>query len=156
MPPTRIKRSNTSSAVPASLEDGELAINQATGTLYYHASDGSVGVLSSGGGGGGGGASLSNSTPAPLGTASAGASSSASRSDHVHAVPAYSSLTGIPSTFAPSYHTHIASEVSGVVASSVTGITGATAVTNIVALTQSQYSAIASPSSNTLYIIKAG
>jgi len=45
MPPTRIKRSNTSAAVPASLDDGELAINQATGTLYYRTAAGSVATL---------------------------------------------------------------------------------------------------------------
>jgi hypothetical protein len=48
MPPTRIKRSNTSSAVPASLEDGEIAINQADGRLYYHTSVGGVSYLAGG------------------------------------------------------------------------------------------------------------
>ena len=42
MPPPRIKRSNTASAVPASLEDGEIAINQADGKLYYHTAAGGV------------------------------------------------------------------------------------------------------------------
>jgi hypothetical protein len=36
MPPPRLKRSNTAGAAPASLEDGEIAINQADGKLYYH------------------------------------------------------------------------------------------------------------------------
>ena len=41
MPPPRLKRSNTAGAAPASLEDGEIAINQADGKLYYHtAADG--------------------------------------------------------------------------------------------------------------------
>jgi len=58
--------------------------------------------------GSGGGASLSDATPSALGTASAGTSSTASRSDHVHAVPtiSYANLTNVPSTFAPSTHTH--------------------------------------------------
>jgi hypothetical protein len=53
-------------------------------------------------------ASLSDATPSALGTVSAGTSSTASRSDHVHAVPviSYANLTNVPSTFAPSTHTH--------------------------------------------------
>ena len=58
--------------------------------------------------GSGGGASLSDATPSALGTASAGTSTTASRSDHVHATPviSYANLTNVPSTFAPSSHTH--------------------------------------------------
>jgi len=44
-------------------------------------------------------------------------------------------------------------DVSGVVPSTTTGITGATAITNIVSLTQSSYDAIGSKSATTLYII---
>jgi hypothetical protein len=64
--------------------------------------------------GAGGGASLSDATPAALGTASAGTSSLASRADHVHATPviSYANLTNVPSTFAPSTHTHTASAIS--------------------------------------------
>lgn len=56
---------------------------------------------------------LSDATPAALGTSAAGTSSSASRSDHVHAAPviSYANLTNVPSTFAPSTHTHTASHV---------------------------------------------
>jgi hypothetical protein len=63
--------------------------------------------------GAGGGATLSDSTPSALGTASAGVSTTASRSDHVHAVPviSYANLSNVPSTFAPSTHTHTASQV---------------------------------------------
>lgn len=53
------------------------------------------GVLSATGGGGGSGVTLSSSTPQPLGTASAGSSSEASRADHVHAMPAASSISGL-------------------------------------------------------------
>lgn len=42
MPPPRLKRSNTAGAVPASLEDAEIAINQADGRLYYRTVAGGV------------------------------------------------------------------------------------------------------------------
>lgn len=62
-----------------------------------------------------GSVNLSDATPTALGTAAAGSSSSAARADHVHptltAFP-YSGLTGVPSTFAPSSHTHAASQIS--------------------------------------------
>jgi hypothetical protein len=45
MPPPRLKRSNTAGASPASLEDGEIAINQADGTLYYRTTAAGVGAL---------------------------------------------------------------------------------------------------------------
>ena len=51
MATVRIKRSNTSSATPASLADGEIAINQADGRLYYHTAAGGVGSIASSGGG---------------------------------------------------------------------------------------------------------
>jgi len=41
----RIKRSNTASAVPASLADGEIAVNQQDGKLYYHTAAGGVASL---------------------------------------------------------------------------------------------------------------
>jgi hypothetical protein len=63
--------------------------------------------------GAGGGATLSDATPSALGTASAGVSTAASRSDHVHAVPviSYANLTNVPSTFAPSTHTHTSAAI---------------------------------------------
>ena len=42
MPPPRLKRSNTAGAVPSSLEDGEIAINQADGKLFYRTAAGGV------------------------------------------------------------------------------------------------------------------
>ena len=48
MPPTRIKRSNTASAAPSSLADGEIAINQADGTLWYHTAVGGVAAFTGG------------------------------------------------------------------------------------------------------------
>lgn len=47
MPPPRLKRSNTASAVPASLQDGEIAINQADGKLYYRTVAGGVASFAS-------------------------------------------------------------------------------------------------------------
>jgi hypothetical protein len=44
-------------------------------------------------------------------------------------------------------------DVSGVVPSNTTGITGASAITNIVSLTQANYDALSSKSATTLYII---
>lgn len=49
MPPPRLKRSNTSGAVPASLEDAEIAINQADGKIFYRTTAGGVGEISGGG-----------------------------------------------------------------------------------------------------------
>lgn len=46
MPPPRLKRSNTAGAVPASLEDAEIAINQADGKLYYRTVVGGVAAFS--------------------------------------------------------------------------------------------------------------
>jgi hypothetical protein len=62
-----------------------------------------------------GSVNLADETPQPLGTASAGTALTAARADHVHAVGsvAYSSLSGIPSTFAPSAHSHAVSDVTG-------------------------------------------
>lgn len=45
MPPPRLKRSNTAAAVPLSLEDGEIAVNQADGRLFYCTAAGGVGTL---------------------------------------------------------------------------------------------------------------
>jgi hypothetical protein len=45
MPPPRLKRSNTAGVAPASLEDGEVAINQQDGRLYYHTAAGGVASL---------------------------------------------------------------------------------------------------------------
>jgi len=58
---------------------------------------------------------LADETPQPLGVASAGTALTAARADHVHAVGSvqYSSLSGIPSTFAPSAHSHAVSDITG-------------------------------------------
>jgi hypothetical protein len=48
MPPPRLKRSNTAGAAPASLEDAEIAINQADGKLYYHTTAGGVSTFIAG------------------------------------------------------------------------------------------------------------
>jgi hypothetical protein len=84
--------------------------------------------IPAGAAGAGGGASLSDATPSALGTASAGTSSTASRSDHVHAVPtiSYANLTNVPSTFAPSTHTHTASQITDLATSVATSVAGRT------------------------------
>lgn len=84
--------------------------------------------IPAGAAGAGGGASLSDATPSALGTAAAGTSSTASRSDHVHAVPtiSYANLTNVPSTFAPSTHTHTASQITDLSASVATSVAGRT------------------------------
>jgi hypothetical protein len=58
------------------------------------------------------GASLSDATPQPLGTAAAGTSGLASRADHVHELPtiSYTSLSNVPTAFAPD--TNVANVVS--------------------------------------------
>jgi hypothetical protein len=58
---------------------------------------------------------LGDETPQPLGVASAGTALTAARADHVHAVGSitFSSLSGIPSTFAPAAHQHAISDVTG-------------------------------------------
>ena len=50
---TRILRSTTAGAVPASLVSGEIAINEADGKLFYRAASGTVTQLATGSGGGG-------------------------------------------------------------------------------------------------------
>jgi hypothetical protein len=58
------------------------------------------------------GASLSDATPQPLGTAAPGVSGLASRADHVHDLPtiSYTSLSNVPTAFAPD--TNVANVVS--------------------------------------------
>lgn len=56
---------------------------------------------------------LADETPQPLGVASAGSATRAARADHVHPVPSitFASLSGVPTSFSPSAHTHSISEV---------------------------------------------
>jgi hypothetical protein len=84
------------------------------------------------------GASLSDATPQPLGTAAAGVSSLASRADHVHELPtiSYTSLSNVPTAFAPD--TNVANVVSvngqtGVVSLDSLGVSAASAVHSHVA-----------------------
>jgi hypothetical protein len=46
-----------------------------------------------------------------------------------------------------------AADVSGVVPSTTTGITGAAAITNMVSLTAAQYAALGTKNSSTLYVV---
>jgi hypothetical protein len=71
---------------------------------------------------------LSSATPSALGTAAAGSSTLAARGDHVHALPviSYANLSGVPSTFAPSTHTHTASQITDLSTSAATSVAGRT------------------------------
>jgi hypothetical protein len=84
------------------------------------------------------GASLSDATPQPLGTAAAGVSGLASRADHVHDLPtiSYTSLSNVPTAFAPD--TSVANVVSvngqtGVVSLDSLGVSAASATHSHVA-----------------------
>jgi hypothetical protein len=77
--------------------------------------------------------SASTATPQALGTAAAGTSADFARADHVHPKPSPADL--------------------GAVASDTTGITGASAITNIVAISQADYDDIVSPDASTLFLI---
>jgi hypothetical protein len=105
----------------------------------------------------------SSTTPQALGTAAAGTSDDYSRGDHVHAAPALDDLSNV-SAAAPSDNDVLtfdtgtgtwvaeAAAASGI-ASDITGITGASAITNIVAISQDDYDDIVSPDAATLFII---
>jgi hypothetical protein len=107
--------------------------------------------------------SASTATPQALGTAAAGTSDDYSRGDHVHAAPALNDLSNV-SAAAPSdndvlvYDTATstwvaeAAAASGI-ASDTTGITGASAISNIVAIQQADYDNIVSPDAATLFLI---
>lgn len=77
--------------------------------------------------GGTSGIVVSSATPQPLGTASAGSSGDASRADHVHQLPiiSYTALSNVPTTFAPSAHTHSTADITGYTLTSVNGLDGA-------------------------------
>jgi hypothetical protein len=60
----QLKRSSVANAAPATLADGELALNFRDGKLYYRNHTGAI-VEFAGGGGGGGGGSLSGSVTIP-------------------------------------------------------------------------------------------
>jgi len=86
----------------------------------------------------------------------------------------WTNVTGKPTTFTPSSHTHTVSEITdypwsagdktkldgieagaqvNVVDSDPTGVTGADQITNIISLTQAEYDAIGAPDASTLYVI---
>jgi hypothetical protein len=105
----------------------------------------------------------STATPQALGSASAGTSDDYSRADHVHAAPALNDLSNV-SAATPSDNDVLvfdtatgnwvaeAPAASGI-ASDTTGITGASAITNIIAISQDDYDDIGSPDASTLFII---
>jgi hypothetical protein len=105
----------------------------------------------------------SAATPQPLGTAAAGTSDDYSRADHIHAAPALDDLSNVSAAtpsdndvlvFDTATSTWVAeAAAAGGIASDTTGITGASAITNIVAISQADYDDIVSPDASTLYVI---
>ena len=105
---------------------------------------------------GSGGASLSDATPQPLGTASAGTASTASRSDHVHASPSVSGITGLQTALdgkAATSHTHTASQISDRATSLVTSVNGQTGDVTVAGGSGSSYT-LPTASSTTLGGVK--
>ena len=105
---------------------------------------------------GSGGASLSDATPQALGTAYAGASSAASRSDHVHASPSVSGITGLQTALdskAETSHTHTASQISDRATALVTSVNGQTGDVTVTGGSGSSYT-LPTASSTTLGGVK--
>lgn len=96
-----IKKSSVASKVPlvADLDYGELALNYADGKLYYKKSDNTIQQLNASGTG-----DMSKST---YDTNNNGKVDSAEAADSVP----WSGITGTPSTFTPSAHTHPISDI---------------------------------------------
>jgi hypothetical protein len=105
----------------------------------------------------------SAATPQALGTAAAGTSDDYSRADHIHAAPALDDLSNVSAAtpsdndvlvFDTGTSTWVAeAAAAGGIASDTTGITGASAITNIVAISQADYDNIGSPDAATLFLI---
>jgi hypothetical protein len=141
------KRSYTTGAVPTTsdLDVNEIAISWADNKLFTKNSAGNIVSVTLGGGS----YTLPTATGSVLGGIKVGANLTIT--DGVLAAD----VSGVVSSVAgrTGAVTLTSADVSGVAASSATGITGATAITNIVSLTQSSYDALGSKSATTLYII---
>jgi hypothetical protein len=141
------KRSFTTGAVPTTsdLDVNEIAISWADNKLFTKNSAGNIVSVTLGGGS----YTLPTATGSVLGGIKVGANLTIT--DGVLAAD----VSGVVSSVAgrTGAVTLTSADVSGVAASSATGITGATAITNIVSLTQSSYDALGSKSATTLYII---
>jgi hypothetical protein len=107
--------------------------------------------------------SASTATPQALGTPAAGTSADYSRGDHIHAAPALNDLSNVSAAtpsdndvlvFDTATSTWIAeAPAASGIASDTTGITGASTITNIVAISQADYDDIVSPDAATLFLI---
>ena len=141
------KRSFTTGAVPTTsdLDVNEIAISWADNKLFTKNSAGNIVSVTLGGGS----YTLPTATGSVLGGIKVGANLTIT--DGVLAAD----VSGVVSSVAgrTGAVTLTSADVSGVAASSATGITGATAITNIVSLTQSSYDALGSKIATTLYII---
>lgn len=137
------KRSYTASSVPLTtdLESHELAINWADGKAFTKNAAGNIVSVTLGGGS----YTLPAATTSSLGGVIVGTGLSVSSGTVSAAVTSVAGRTGAV--------TLTSADVSGVIPSTTTGITGAAAITNIVSLTAAQYAALGTKNSSTLYIV---
>jgi hypothetical protein len=137
------KRSYTASSVPLTtdLESHELAINWADGKAFTKNAAGNIVSVTLGGGS----YTLPAATTSSLGGVIVGTGLSVSSGTVSAAVSSVAGRTGAV--------TLTSADVSGVIPSTTTGITGAAAITNIVSLTAAQYAALGTKNSSTLYIV---
>jgi hypothetical protein len=174
----RFKRSSVSGESPttAMLRPGEIAVNTADGLVFIGSADGvkSLGesnqIVSSG--------AISALTSIQqsrikVGTivtttdgrrwVYSGSGSKVLEASYVELAditPAWAAIPDKPSTFTPSSHTHAISDVTNLqtsldakVSSVTTGIAGADQITNMVSLTQAEYTALATKNASTFYVI---
>jgi len=139
---TDISASVVSQPISASVSGSSITASVGSSAISVSVAGGIGPQGPSGDAGTGGGASLSNDTPLSPGTASAGTASTASRSDHRHAAPAISDISGLQATidgkqaagsYAAASHTHTSSQITdfaAAVAAAAPATTDASALTS--------------------------
>jgi len=137
------KRSFTTNSVPTTsdLDTNELAINWTDSKAFTKNASGNIVSLTLGGGS----YTLPAATTSSLGGVIVGTGLSVSSGTVSAAVASVAGRTGAVAL--------TSADVSGVIPSTTTGITGAAAITNIVSLTAAQYAALGTKNSSTLYIV---